>query len=61
MRSYVGFAAAIAEMALGLVFWARSGVVTTNADVARSSAGVSPYEFMSNSKNLPVQTIENPM
>jgi hypothetical protein len=61
MRSYVGFATVIAAMALGLVFWARSGGVTTNTDVVRSSVGVSPHEFMSNSKNLPVQTVENPM
>jgi hypothetical protein len=61
MRKYVGFAAIAAVMALGIVFWARSSVVVTNADVARSSVGISPHEIMSNSKNLPVQHIENPM
>jgi hypothetical protein len=61
MRRYVGFAAVVAAMALAVVLWARSGVEVTNADVVRSSAGTSPYEMMTNSKNLPVQHIENPM
>jgi hypothetical protein len=61
MPRYVGFAAVVAAMALAMVLWARSGVEVTNADVVRSSAGISPYEIMTNSKNLPVQRIENPM
>lgn len=61
MRRYIGFAAVIALMALAMVFWARSGVEVTNADAVRSSTGLVPYEFMTNSKNLPVQHIENPM
>jgi hypothetical protein len=61
MRKYVGFGAVAAVVALGIVFWAKSSVVVTNAGVARSSAGISPHEIMSNSKDLPVQHIENPM
>jgi hypothetical protein len=61
MPRYVSFAAVVAAMALAMVLWARSGVEVTNADVVRSSAGISPYEIMTNSKNLPVRHIENPM
>jgi hypothetical protein len=61
MRKYVGFGAVVAVVALGIVFWAKSSAVETNADVARSSVGISPHEIMSNSKDLPVQHIENPM
>ena len=61
MRRYIGFAAVIAAMALSLVVWARSSAVVTSTDVVRSSAGISPNEIMSGSKNLPVQHIENPM
>jgi hypothetical protein len=53
-------AALVAVVALGIVFWAKSSVVATNADV-RSSAAISPYDIMTKSKNLPVQHIENPM
>ena len=60
MRRYLGSAAVAAAVALGIVFWAKSSVVATNADV-RSSAAISPYDIMTNSKNLPVQHIENPM
>ncbi len=61
MRRYMGFAAIVAATALGMVLWARSAVEVTNADVVRSSAGISPYEIMTNSKDLPVQHVENPM
>jgi hypothetical protein len=61
MRKYVGFGVVVAVVALGLVLWANSSVVETNADVVRSSSGISPYEIMSNSKNIPVQHIEDPM
>jgi hypothetical protein len=61
MRKYVGFSVIVAVMALAMAFWARSSVDVTNADVVRSSAGISPYDIMSNSKDLPVQHIENPM
>jgi hypothetical protein len=61
MRRYIGFAAVIAAMALGMVLWARSHVEVTKADGVRSSSGLVPYEFMTNSKNLPIQHIENPM
>jgi hypothetical protein len=61
MRKFVGWGIVVAVVALGIVFWTKSSVVVTNADVARSSAGISPHEIMSDSKNLPVQHIENPM
>jgi len=61
MRKCVGFGVVVAVVALGLVLWANSSVVETNADVVRSSSGISPYEIMSNSKNIPVQHIEDPM
>jgi hypothetical protein len=60
MRNYIGIGTIAAVIALGFVVWARSGVVT-NADTVHSSASVSPYDIMTNSKNLPVQHIENPM
>jgi hypothetical protein len=61
MRKYVGFAVVAAIAALGIVFWAKSSVVATNADVVRASAGISPYEIMTNSKNLPVHQVQDPM
>ena len=61
MRKYLGMGVVGVLVALGLVLWARSGVVKTSADVVRSSAGISPYEIMTNSKDLPVQHVENPM
>jgi hypothetical protein len=61
MRRYLGLGVAGVIVALGLVLWAKSSVVETNADVVRSSAGISPYEIMTNSKDLPVQQVENPM
>jgi hypothetical protein len=51
----------VVVVALGIIFWAKSSVVETNADVVRSSAGISPYEIMTNSKNLPVHHIEDPL
>jgi hypothetical protein len=60
MRRYLGFAAIAAVVALGIVFWAKSSVVATNADV-RASAAISPYDIMTNSKNLPVHQVQDPM
>jgi hypothetical protein len=61
MRRYLGLGVAGVIVALGLVLWAKSSVVETNADVVRSSAGITPYEIMTHSKDLPVQQVENPM
>jgi hypothetical protein len=61
MRRYIGFAALIAAMALGMALWSRSAVEVTSANAVRSSSGLVPYEFMTNSKNLPIEHIENPM
>jgi hypothetical protein len=60
MRRYLGFAAIAGVIALAIVFWAKSSVVATNADV-RSSAAISPYDIMTSSKNLPVQQVQDPM
>jgi hypothetical protein len=61
MRRYLGLGVAGVIVALGIVLWAKSSVVETNADVVRSSVGISPYEIMTNSKDLPVEHVENPM
>jgi hypothetical protein len=39
----------------------QSSAEVTNAKAVRSSAAISPHEIMSNSKNLPVEHVENPM
>ena len=59
MRKHAGFAVAALVLALGVVVWAKSNVIATNADVIRPSAAISPFELMSNSKNLPVETFED--
>jgi hypothetical protein len=61
MRRYLGLGVVVVVVALGIIFWAKSSVVETSADVVRSSAGISPYEIMTNSKNLPVHHIEDPL
>jgi hypothetical protein len=58
MRKYLGYGAAVAAVALGIVIWAKSGVVVTTEGIAQSKTGISPYEMMSNAKDLPVQQIE---
>jgi hypothetical protein len=44
-------------MALAMIFWAKSSVVATNADVVRPKVGLSPYVVMSH-PYLPIQVIE---
>jgi hypothetical protein len=61
MRRYVGVAVAVAAVALGLILWSNSSVIPTNAEVARSSSGISPYDMMSGAKNLPVQRVQDPL
>jgi hypothetical protein len=39
----------------------QSSAEMTNAKTVRSSAAISPHEIMSNSKNLPVEHVENPI
>ena len=57
MRKYLGFVAAVAAIALGMAFWAKSGAVVATDGVAQSRTGISPSEMMSNVKDLPVQQI----
>ena len=59
LPKYLGLASAVAAMALGAAIWAKSGAVVATDGIARSRAGISPYEMMSNVKDLPVQQIES--
>jgi hypothetical protein len=56
MRKHTSFAMAAGMMALAMIFWAKSSVVATNADVARPKAALSSYVVMSN-PYLPIQVI----
>ena len=57
MRKHTSFAIAAAIMALAMIFWAKSSVVATHADVVRPKVGPSPYVVMSN-PYLPIQPLE---
>jgi hypothetical protein len=57
MRKHASFAVAATIMALAMIFWAKSSVVATNADVVRPKVGLSPYVVMSH-PYLPIQVIE---
>jgi hypothetical protein len=57
MRKHASFAVATAIVALAMIFWAKSSVVATHAEVARPKAGLSPYVVMTNSY-LPIQLLE---
>ena len=59
LPKYLGLASAVAAMALGAAIWAKSGAVVATDGIARSRSGISPYEMMSNTKDLPVQPIES--
>ena len=61
MRRYIGLGVVVAAAVIGMVFWLKSSVEVTSAKAVRSNAAISPYEIMSNSKNLPVEHVENPM
>ena len=61
MRRYIGLAVLIVVATLAMLFWSKSSIEVTNAKAVRSSAAISPHEIMSNSKNLPVEHVENPM
>jgi hypothetical protein len=51
--------AAVVAVALGTVLWAKSGPVVATDGIAQPRSGISPYEMMSNAKDLPVQQIES--
>jgi len=57
MRKHAGFAVAATIMALAMIFWAKSSVVATNADIVRPKVGLSPYVVMTH-PYLPIQVIE---
>ena len=57
MRKYLGFGVAVVILAVTMIVWAKSSGVTSSD--FRSSASVSPHDIMSNSKDLPVQLIDN--
>ena len=61
MRRYIALGVVVAFVAMGMVLWLQSSADVTNAKAVRSSAAISPHEIMSNSKNLPVEHVENPM
>ena len=61
MRRYIALAVVVAVAAMGMVLWLQSSAQMTNAKTVRSSAAISPHEIMSNSKNLPVEHVENPI
>ena len=58
LSTYLGLASAAAAIALATAIWAKSGAVVATDGIARSRSGISPYEMMSNTKDLPVQPIE---
>ncbi len=49
MRKHISFTIAATVFGLAMIFWARSAVVATNADVVRPAVGLSPYVVMSDS------------
>ena len=57
MRKHVSFAVAATIMALAMIFWAKSSVVATNADIVKPKVGLSPYVVMIH-PYLPIQVIE---
>ena len=61
MRRYIALGVVVAVVAMGMVLWLQSSADVTNAKAVRSSAAISPQEIMSNSKDLPVEHVENPM
>ena len=57
MRKYLGLAAAIAAVALGTALWAKSAAVVATDGIGQWRTGISPYEMMRNTKELPQQQI----
>jgi hypothetical protein len=57
MCKNASFATAAAIMALTMIFWAKSSVVATHADLVGPMVGSSPYVVMTNSY-LPIQQLE---
>jgi hypothetical protein len=57
MRKHISFTIAATILGLAMIFWARSAVVATNADVVWPAVGLSPYVVMSDSY-LPIQVLD---
>jgi hypothetical protein len=57
MRKYLALVTAVAAIALGAALWAKSAAVVATDGIAQSRTGISPYEMMRNTKELPQQHI----
>jgi len=57
MRKYLALVTAVAAIALGAALWAKSAAVVATDGIAQSRTGISPYEMMRNTKELPQQQI----
>jgi hypothetical protein len=57
MRKHTSFAVAAMILGLSSMFWIKSGVVATGADVGRPKAGVANY-VVASSSYLPIQVME---
>jgi hypothetical protein len=57
MRKNTSFAIAATMLGLAMIFWAKSSVVATSADIVRPKIGSSTY-VITQSPYLPFQVIE---
>jgi hypothetical protein len=57
MRKNTGFAVAATMLALTMIFWAKSSVVATSADVIRPKVGLTTYN-VAPSSYLPIQSVQ---
>ena len=57
MRKNAGFAVAATMLALAMIFWAKSSVVATSADVIRPKVGLTTYN-VAPSSYLPIQSVQ---
>ena len=57
MRKYLALVTAVAAIALGAAFWAKSAAVVATDGIAQSRTRISPYEMMRNTKEQPQQHI----
>jgi hypothetical protein len=57
MRKNTSFAIAATMLGLAVLFWAKSSVVATSADISRPKIGMASYQVMP-SAYLPIQVVE---
>jgi len=57
MRKNTGFAIAAAVLGFAMMFWAKSSVVATSADVIRPKVGLTTYS-VAPSSYLPIQSVQ---